>query len=619
MYVVTFYSFKGGVGRTMSLVNVAAELAKQGKRILMVDFDLEAPGLSDFELIDTSTKNPGLVEFITDYVNHGSVPDVSKYLYKSTKYEETEDRLWVMPAGCQNGDYQSLFSSINWQDLYQSANGYLLMEDLRAQWDSYLRPDYVFIDSRTGYTDIAGICTRQLPDAVCLLFTPNKQNLTGLTKITAEIKAQDELPGLRKPKLHFVASNIPSLEDDEDVLKKALGNFSRQLEYIKPSAIIHHYNSFALINEAVFTIEYPKNPLAIEYKLLADEITRGNFQDRSTAIYFLRSVIKQSTDRSDEFSAKEVDQKLTQFEIDFSNDAEVLFWMSRARRALGSLEESEILLDAAIQNGLNTSTGFLDRAIIRFNQDIDRDEDAIWADLKHILKMESNVLPSELLWTLKLASRLGHGSSSEVLSAPSIKSLQSEDLLYLAEKLSDSRRSANLTIDILSSALAEDRIEPQYLDDAYNSLGMVLIAIGDLDKASEIFSKTTDFYTDTAELTATFNYAMARYWVGDSNAEEYFRRVIRLINTETANIDANYLQCLSFCNFAVGQKMEAYRLLEIAETKVNEQSGPVFSCWRYLEVSPKKFKEDLLEMKNLYDGKSVAPIFCKQNLPKEIT
>ncbi len=40
MYTVTFYSFKGGVGRTMALVNVAFELAKQGRSIMMVDFDL---------------------------------------------------------------------------------------------------------------------------------------------------------------------------------------------------------------------------------------------------------------------------------------------------------------------------------------------------------------------------------------------------------------------------------------------------------------------------------------------------------------------------------------------------------------------------------------------------
>jgi cellulose biosynthesis protein BcsQ len=46
MYTITFYSFKGGVGRTMALVNVAAELAKMGRKVLVVDFDLDAPAAS---------------------------------------------------------------------------------------------------------------------------------------------------------------------------------------------------------------------------------------------------------------------------------------------------------------------------------------------------------------------------------------------------------------------------------------------------------------------------------------------------------------------------------------------------------------------------------------------
>ena len=49
MYVTTFYSFKGGVGRTMALVNSAVTLALRGRRVLVVDFDVEAPGLDTFE------------------------------------------------------------------------------------------------------------------------------------------------------------------------------------------------------------------------------------------------------------------------------------------------------------------------------------------------------------------------------------------------------------------------------------------------------------------------------------------------------------------------------------------------------------------------------------------
>jgi MinD-like ATPase involved in chromosome partitioning or flagellar assembly len=46
--IITFYSFKGGVGRSMALANVAVLLANWGYKVLAVDFDLEAPGSENF-------------------------------------------------------------------------------------------------------------------------------------------------------------------------------------------------------------------------------------------------------------------------------------------------------------------------------------------------------------------------------------------------------------------------------------------------------------------------------------------------------------------------------------------------------------------------------------------
>jgi len=61
MHTVTFYSFKGGTGRSTALVNVAVEMVKSGLRVLVVDFDLEAPGLDTFNL--PRTQNMMLPKF----------------------------------------------------------------------------------------------------------------------------------------------------------------------------------------------------------------------------------------------------------------------------------------------------------------------------------------------------------------------------------------------------------------------------------------------------------------------------------------------------------------------------------------------------------------------------
>jgi MinD-like ATPase involved in chromosome partitioning or flagellar assembly len=64
--IVTFYSYKGGTGRSMALANVAWILASNGKRVLTVDWDLEAPGLHRYFkpfLVDKDlTSSDGIID-----------------------------------------------------------------------------------------------------------------------------------------------------------------------------------------------------------------------------------------------------------------------------------------------------------------------------------------------------------------------------------------------------------------------------------------------------------------------------------------------------------------------------------------------------------------------------
>ena len=76
MYITTFYSFKGGVGRTMALVNATVALAKRGRRVLVVDFDLEAPGLDTFDLFRSPKPVPGVIDFVAEYLLSGQAPKV---------------------------------------------------------------------------------------------------------------------------------------------------------------------------------------------------------------------------------------------------------------------------------------------------------------------------------------------------------------------------------------------------------------------------------------------------------------------------------------------------------------------------------------------------------------
>src|SRR5436190_19628321 len=74
MKTITFYSYKGGVGRSLILANLAQRLVEFGKSVCMLDFDLEAPGLPfkfNLEKI-LETDKKGIVDFISAYQNSSS-------------------------------------------------------------------------------------------------------------------------------------------------------------------------------------------------------------------------------------------------------------------------------------------------------------------------------------------------------------------------------------------------------------------------------------------------------------------------------------------------------------------------------------------------------------------
>ena len=114
MFTVTFYSFKGGVGRTMALMNVAMDLIKKGNTVTVLDFDLEAPGLQSFKELSQSNKK-GIQDYILEFYNSkiDNVPDIKNFLYKSIHKEVTKHsgNLWFMPAS-KTGEYDE----IKWED-----------------------------------------------------------------------------------------------------------------------------------------------------------------------------------------------------------------------------------------------------------------------------------------------------------------------------------------------------------------------------------------------------------------------------------------------------------------------------------------------------------------------
>ncbi|MEV6824660.1 CATRA system-associated protein [Amycolatopsis sp. NPDC051102] len=169
--IFTFYSYKGGVGRSFTLANIAVLLARWGHRVLCLDWDLEAPGLGDyFRPRLPGPPSGGVVDLVDDFRHGRFAPEA--HVQRLTDAGVLD----FVAAGREGPGYITQVQEIDWDGLYDDGFGEYL-EKCREQWIE--RYDFVLVDSRTGISDIGGICTAHLPDHLVLLFTANRQSILG--------------------------------------------------------------------------------------------------------------------------------------------------------------------------------------------------------------------------------------------------------------------------------------------------------------------------------------------------------------------------------------------------------------------------------------------------------
>jgi cellulose biosynthesis protein BcsQ len=192
--VYTFYSYKGGVGRSMSLVNVGVLMATEGHRVLLIDWDLEAPGLEVFfrkaaKLSREPSETAGIVDLL-DAQTQGTPLSWRDCLLKAEFFGKSID---ILSAGRRTDDYRRRVQQLDWDTLFREHRIGNYINTLREEWRADY--DFVLVDSRTGITDIGDICTVILPDVLVLLFVTNHQNVEGIKSVMARaVKARAKLP-----------------------------------------------------------------------------------------------------------------------------------------------------------------------------------------------------------------------------------------------------------------------------------------------------------------------------------------------------------------------------------------------------------------------------------------
>lgn len=605
MYTVTFYSFKGGVGRTMALVNVAAQLAAEGKRVLMVDFDLEAPGLMSFDWDCANKETMGLVEYVTNYRETMEAPSVADYLCRS-KIFPSGGELWIMPAGKHDAEYSARLNNIDWRHLYEHEEGYLLFEDLKLQWQRQVQPDYVFIDSRTGHSDVEGICTRQLPDAVSFLFFPNEQNLQGLGRVCKSILVQNEKRKNTRNaiKLHFVASNVPDLDDEEEIIGRRLEQFKGELGYKSLAATIHHYNSLSLLDQDVFSINRPKSRLALEYAKLRDSIVRENLLERSAALLFLKQTQKALTGNGSAEPLTDAIARAEQVLQNFPSDDEITYRVALIFESIGRLEDAVALLSD--EQRINDAVGLAVRA--RLHHRLQRKEEAI-EDLREMLNARGAEL-SSFLEAMSYIGQLVPELYDHVPSSVAFASLDRRDKVFAALGFDTGIEQLRVQVRLLNSLLEDEAPDNEFIK---HQLALALVGTADFKTAVSLLSVLVD---GEASISDYFNMGMALWGLHGVPTAKWFEKVAEIdMSSAKKELSPNYMQCLGITYALLGDTAAALRYTTQAKQLMVARPRQQFSAWTYSRVSSGRFIDHLRTLEVAITEKAdLRPAFLDQSL-----
>jgi MinD-like ATPase involved in chromosome partitioning or flagellar assembly len=249
--IYTFYSYKGGVGRSMALANVAELFYRAGLNVLMVDWDLEAPGLERFfpVKLEEVLGQPGIINMLLDYkeVMEQEPPDqaedsplpfkgVESYVVDIYPVASAKGRLRLLPAGRRANkhfaEYANAVLSFDWKDFYKNWEGAAFFEWLRQQFEE--TADVVLIDSRTGVTEMGGVCSYQLADAVVMFCTANQQSINGTYELARRFRTPEvtELRHGRALNVLIVPARIEKAESK--LLDEFQGNFAKVFSKFVP-------------------------------------------------------------------------------------------------------------------------------------------------------------------------------------------------------------------------------------------------------------------------------------------------------------------------------------------------------------------------------------------------
>jgi septum site-determining protein MinD len=243
--IISVHSFRGGTGKSNTTANLSALLALQGKRVCVIDTDIQSPGIHvlyglDGEKISTS---------LNDFLWHGRAIEDVAIDVTPTVVEEQAGKIYLIPSSIKPGEISRVMRE--GYDARQLTEGF---RRLLTQ----LKLDYLLIDTHPGLGEET-LLSLVISNTLIIVLRPDQQDYEG-TGITVRI-AQE----LKVPNILLLVNKAPASLEPAALAEKVKQAYGCEVSAVLP----HSDEMMELASRGIFSIEHPTHAITQRYREVA--------------------------------------------------------------------------------------------------------------------------------------------------------------------------------------------------------------------------------------------------------------------------------------------------------------------------------------------------------------
>jgi MinD-like ATPase involved in chromosome partitioning or flagellar assembly len=252
--IISVHSFRGGTGKSNVTANLAAQAALAGKRVAIVDTDIQSPGIHVlFGLDETSMK-----QTLNDYL-HGkcAITDAAFQVGRGTNQQPgasklAEKALWLIPSSIKTSEISRVL-----RDGYDVNILNKGLKTLRKE----LQLDYLLIDTHPGLNEET-LLSIGISDEMVIILRPDQQDFQG-TAVTLDVARSLDVPTIR-----LFVNKALSKYNPEQIRSQVEKTFHAPVAGVLPLS----EDMVDMGSADVFSLRYPDHPWSVELRSAAKTI-----------------------------------------------------------------------------------------------------------------------------------------------------------------------------------------------------------------------------------------------------------------------------------------------------------------------------------------------------------